>query len=148
MWANGLLTAESYYWTEGQLEWEPITTLISDLEPPNRITIQNEANIQSVELQSQMKSPAVAALLAIFIPLFGAGYGSPTAMGVSVLGAMGIAVCFSALFESSGGDPMPAIIFSVSLIYIHSIFWAVGGASSYNKSLIEDAKQSVSRSKK
>lgn len=147
MWASGALTAENYFWTEGQTEWQPITALLTELEPiPSEpAPSQQQASLQIVELQSQMKSPGVAALLALFIPFFGAGYGSAAAMVVCLLGAIGTSIAVAAA-AGLGDDPMPLTLIGISLFYLISIFWAVGGASSYNESLVTAAKEPHTKS--
>ena len=100
-------------------------------------SIRPQQDLTALQIQTEMKSIGVAALLAIFVPFLGAAYGSVAAFIVSLLIGGGIFVAIGVGSNAHAPEEPGIALLSFGIAYIISVFWAVGSASSYNKQLIK-----------
>ena len=99
-----------------------------------------EPDLTALQIQTEMKSVGVAALLAIFVPFLGAAYGSVAAFIVSLLIGVGIFAAIDVGSNAHKPEEPGIALLAFSIAYLISVFWAVGGASSYNERLIQSKK--------
>lgn len=153
MWATGRITATSRFWTEGQANWLPILSLPLDLSPINQDSLPpsysvsqagyataptmhepshiSPAQLELLQLQSQMKSKGVAAILAIFFPFFGCFYSAPLA--AIACGALGIMFMLPMILQEFQHWEW---WFFIGIAHVISVFRAILGVDRFNQQLI------------
>ena len=156
MWAAGQINATTYFREEGEEEWRQLLEICDTLESPpakppqlprsqedsHTLMQQMQANqTHTIELQSQMKSTGVAALLSLFIPFFGALYSSALAFFIPLLLWVAIFFVLAAQTNATVAQIPQVVIGAAFIPYVISIFMAIGGVSSYNADLIAAAKR-------
>lgn len=97
--------------------------------------------VETLAIQSQMKSVGVVALLAIFVPLFGAAYGSIKACVISIVAAILLFFIIGFSTQAKNSEIPALLLISISIPYLISIFWAISAASDYNRELIAAQKK-------
>jgi len=104
-------------------------------KPPEAVIQQNHQDpLTTLELQNAMKSVAVAALLSIFVPIFGALYSSATGFFVG----FGLQIIGLILWGTTD-TPGFMIVFGL-LGWLVSIAFAIVGVENHNREIISGAK--------
>lgn len=142
---DGILSPMDLAWRDGLAAWKPLFSLeISGCIPPlptNQPPVQNGSMdnplLQTLRLQSRMKSRGVAALLSILLPFIGCFYAS-VACGI-VSTAFGALFVWAYLNPVVEGDLDPFWLLLSLATYLVSIFAAISLTGRYNSKLLATA---------
>lgn len=150
LWNLGKITVKSQFRTESDLEWrcfQAIVPLIEEpVSAPQRDSIHFEsaippAQLRVLEIQSKMKSPGIALLWGLILPILGAAYGSLGGAFACFLLTLSTILCLSEVAGKYRQSPSDASIFLTILIFqLLSIFLSLAGVAGHNQSLITNEK--------
>jgi hypothetical protein len=156
LWSQGKLTVTGQFKTQEESDWRRLEEIVPLIEKraneDRKESSQQQDNIslaqlRALDVQRRMKSPVVAVIWAIFIPLLGASYGSLTASVTCTV----LFIC-SAVFltyvnaEFNQSAPLGTIF--LVLAFFQAVSWVASmiGVDSYNKNLLdEERKRNSSR---
>jgi hypothetical protein len=151
MWHDGKLKADAFVWQVGESDWQPILNFSALLEPPRSplppsVPKQPEPQagksfspLDLLDVQEEMKSKALAGVLAFVLPFIGLFYVSALA-ALAFLLLSGVASYLFFITQAPGWLWILAALDAVS------IFAAVALAGEWNKRVLKAARAQEPRS--
>lgn len=106
------------------------------LPPPHPSQDSEQTALRILELKNQMRSLEVAALLAIFVPVFGGFYASP-------ITGFGMVVASLVFGGAAAATQHGFFLFWLVVAYFISIFSAVKQARLHNEEVLKEARQQI-----
>jgi len=143
MWNAGTITADTQFIHSDLPDWRPVSSFCENVPP----SVAPDNALEVLQLQSKMKSKAVAALLAVFLPFVGALYSAPGA--AIICGIIGLVTLCLGISDLSDPNPNSGLAVGFWLIlatvsYIVSIFRAIAGVDRFNQGLLTRKPSRVS----